>query len=282
MENFSRQKRNDNTNTIYTLEDLLAIVKTLRSPKGCPWDQKQTHESIRRDLIEEAYEVAEAIDQNDPVSLQEELGDVLLQVVFHADLAKDKGHFTFDDVCDGICKKLLRRHPHVFGDKTAETADDVMKIWEEEKQKETADLASVTEKSKTADRLHAVPKALPALIASEKVQSRASRLGVPLPSLEPQAKTLKTQCTVFVEKVSKAVKSSHKGKQKPVLHAEEALLLGSDVASLEQMEHQLGQLLFSVSNLARLVGIDAEKALETATASFIQTVSQAEEQEQDL
>ena len=278
MENLDRLTQK--ANTVYTLEDLLAIVETLRSPEGCPWDQKQTHESIRRDLIEEAYEVVEAIDQSDPVALQEELGDVLLQVVFHADLAKDNGHFTFNDVCNGICNKLLRRHPHVFGSETAKNMDDVMKIWEEEKQKETKNLTSAPEKPRTADRLHAVPKALPALIASEKVQSRASRLGVPLPSLEAQAKALKTQCTTLVKEMEEIAKCSHKDKQEPVLHAEEPSLVTSDAASLEQfqqLEELLGELLFSVSNLARFVDVDAEQALKTATERFIQTVSQAEE-----
>ena len=104
----------------YSMDDLLRIMELLRTPEGCPWDRAQTHQSIRRNMLEEAYEVAEAIDQQDPVHLQEELGDVLLQVVFHARMAQEAGQFDFGDVVDGICKKLVFRHPHVFGGKGPE------------------------------------------------------------------------------------------------------------------------------------------------------------------
>ena len=133
MINFTRKPR-------YGYEDLLEIIRLLRSPEGCPWDRVQTHQSIRRGMLEEAYEAAEAIDTDNAALLKEELGDVLMQVVFHAGIEADAGRFDMDDVCDGVVKKLLYRHPHVFGDGQAETADTVPGLWRAEKiQKKAAD-----------------------------------------------------------------------------------------------------------------------------------------------
>ena len=120
----------------YDLRDFVALITFLRSPDGCPWDQVQTHESIRRNFLEETYEVCEAIDAGDTAHLKEELGDVLMQVVFHAGIEADAGRFDMDDVCDGVVKKLLYRHPHVFGDGQAETADTVPASWEQLKRQE--------------------------------------------------------------------------------------------------------------------------------------------------
>ena len=129
MINFTRKPR-------YGYEDLLEIIRLLRSPEGCPWDRVQTHQSIRRGMLEEAYEAAEAIDTDNAALLKEELGDVLMQVVFHAGIEADAGRFDMDDVCDGVVKKLLYRHPHVFGDGQAETADTVPASWEQLKRQE--------------------------------------------------------------------------------------------------------------------------------------------------
>ena len=115
----------------YSIEDLTEIMSLLRSENGCPWDKEQTHESIRKNFIEETYEAVEAIDCNDPEMLREELGDVLLQVVFHTQMEKEKGNFDFDDVCDGICKKLIVRHPHIFGDEHIGEANAVADRWDE-------------------------------------------------------------------------------------------------------------------------------------------------------
>ena len=119
----------------YRIDDLLQIMRILRGDGGCPWDREQTHQSIRRNFIEETYEVVEAIDNKDTALLLEELGDVLLQVVFHTQMEAEQGAFSFDDVCDGICKKLILRHPHIFGDVTAETSEEVLKNWDEIKRK---------------------------------------------------------------------------------------------------------------------------------------------------
>ena len=154
---------NFNSKVKYSYEDLCQIVAILRSEEGCPWDREQTHDSIRRNLLEEAYEACEGIDLDDPVLMQEELGDVLLQVVFHADIEKDAGRFTMEDVTDTVCRKLVTRHPHVFGGITAEEWD-----YEEIKKKEKG------AKSQT-QLMDAVAKSLPALIRAEKVQEKAAK-----------------------------------------------------------------------------------------------------------
>ena len=150
----------------YTIDDLAEIVTLLRSKDGCPWDKVQTHESIRPDLIEETYEVIEAIDQNDPEMLREELGDVLLQVVFHSRIETEQGHFTLDDVCTDICNKLIIRHPHVFSTVQADTTEEVLKNWDTIKE-ETKHQTTRTQ------TLEAVAKTLPALMRAQKVCKRA-------------------------------------------------------------------------------------------------------------
>ena len=147
----------------YTADDLAAIIAILRDPdNGCPWDKVQTHESIRPDLIEETYEVIEAIDQNDPEMLREELGDLLLQVVFHSRIETEQGHFTLDDVCTDICNKLIIRHPHVFSTVQADTTEEVLKNWDTIKE-ETKHQTTRTQ------TLEAVAKTLPALMRAQKV-----------------------------------------------------------------------------------------------------------------
>lgn len=153
----------------YGFDELVQLVRLLRSENGCPWDRAQTHRSIRRNFLEEAYEACEAIDRDDPKLLCEELGDVLLQVLFHADIESDAGRFTIDDVCDKICKKLIYRHPHVFG---AEEHPD----WEELKKREKGFATA-------AQTLDSVARSLPALWRSEKILKKAGRSGVPEESL---------------------------------------------------------------------------------------------------
>ena len=154
----------------YDIQDLLRIMELLRSPDGCPWDRAQTHQSIRRGMLEEAYEAAEAIDTDNAALLKEELGDVLMQVVFHAGIEADAGRFDMDDVCDGVVKKLLYRHPHVFGDGQAETADTVPASWEQLKRQEKG-------QKTTADALDAVARSLPGLWRAEKIQKKAAEAG---------------------------------------------------------------------------------------------------------
>ncbi len=168
----------------YTIGDLLEIMRILRSPEGCPWDREQSHAAIKKNLIEEAYEAADAIVQNDAAALCEELGDVLLQVVFHAQMAVEVGEFDFDAVCDGICKKLIVRHPHVFGTVKADTAEKVLDNWAEIKKSEKG-------QADTADVMNAVARSLPALMRGQKIAKAAVKGGIlePLqPCADPRSK----------------------------------------------------------------------------------------------
>ena len=154
----------------YTADDLAAIIAILRDPEnGCPWDKVQTHTSIRMNFLEEAYEAVDAIDLDDPELMCEELGDVLMQVVFHAQIERETGHFTFAEVCDGVCRKLIERHPHIFG------GDESIKDWDSLKNKEKGRLT-------LTDELESVPKVLPALMRAAKLQKRAARYGVETPA----------------------------------------------------------------------------------------------------
>ena len=155
----------------YNFEDLLDIMCTLRAPGGCPWDGEQTHQSIRRNFIEEVYEACEAIDLSDDRLLCEELGDVLLQVVFHAKIAQDRGAFDINDVCDTVSKKLIYRHPHIFGQMKLETSEQVLEMWEEVKKKEK-------QQKTVSESIDQIAKTLPALIYAEKVQKKAAKSGV--------------------------------------------------------------------------------------------------------
>lgn len=154
----------------YNINDLIHIMKILRAPGGCPWDAEQTHESIKQNFIEETYEVVEAINKQDKALLQEELGDVLLQVVFHAQMEEEKGAFNFDDVADGICKKLIIRHPHVFGDISVSDTGEVLDNWDAIKRQ-------TKEQKTTTQAMDSVPRELPALMRALKLQSKAAKAG---------------------------------------------------------------------------------------------------------
>ena len=154
----------------YDCQDLREIVRILRHPGGCSWDMEQTHRSIRRNFLEEAYEVAEAIDEGSTEHLKEELGDVLLQVVFHSSIEEDAGRFDLDDVADGVCKKLIYRHPHVFGDVTVRSTGEILANWEELKKKEKGQATQ-------ADAVDAVARSLPALWRAEKMKRKAAKAG---------------------------------------------------------------------------------------------------------
>ena len=218
----------------YDVEDLRRIVRILRAPGGCPWDQEQTHESIRRNFIEEAYEVAEAIDEENPAHLKEELGDVLLQVLFHASIEEDAGRFDLDDVADGICKKLIFRHPHVFGETHADTVGQVLTSWEELKRQEKS-------QSTYTDTLRSVAKSLPGLWRAEKLQSKAEKAGFEWPD-----------AAAAMDKLS-----------------EELEELRSAVAEQSNVEEELGDLLFAAVKIARFFQIDAEAALAGTCEKFI-------------
>ncbi len=229
----------------YSVEDLRDIVKVLRAPGGCPWDAEQSHKSIRRDLLEEAYEVADAIDTDDDVALCEELGDLLLQVVFHAQIASEEQSFTLDEVADGICKKLILRHPHVFGDVVAETSEEVLNNWDAIKRDEKS------QKTFT-DTLESVPRAFPALMRAAKVQKRAAKAGFDWNEPQDAFKKLPEETEEF----------------------REAVELGDRV----KMEEEFGDLLFAAVNVSRFYKIDAEAALASATDKFMKRFELVEQE----
>lgn len=220
----------------YNVYDLVKIVKVLRSENGCPWDKVQTHQSIRNDFLEEVYEVIEAIDCDSPEMLREELGDVLLQVVFHAEIETEKGTFDLDDIANDICKKLIIRHPHVFGDVTADNVDTVLKNWDSIK-KETKGQESYS------DTLKSVPKVFPALMRAQKLGKRASRAGMDFEGIDDCFASLKSEAAEI----------------------EEALNMGDQNAVAEE----LGDLLFSCANLSRKLNFDAEELLDKANEKFL-------------
>lgn len=230
----------------YTAQDLVRIVALLRDPAdGCPWDKEQTHQSIRSNFIEETYEVLEAIDLADAHLLEEELGDVLLQVALHCQMEAEKGVFNFDAVCDGICKKLIYRHPHVFGDTVAETTDQVLSNWEALK---NAEKARTTAKS----RLESVPAAFPALMRAAKVQKRAGAYGFAYPDAAAALADLESELAE----------------------------LKAAMASGDGVEWELGDVLFAAVNLGRMLGQDSEQALSRATTRFQNRVIACEAQAQ--
>ena len=218
----------------YSVDDLVEILALLRSPEGCPWDREQTHESIRSNMLEEACEAIEAINQHDAEHLKEEHGDVLFQVVFHAQMAAEAGTFTLEDVADGICKKMLARHPHVFGNVAAADAGEALAAWDAVKRQTSTNQAQ-------ADLLQNVPRSLPALMRAEKVQRRAARGGYDRADLSEALADFKAT----VETLENAVQTGN-----------------TDVASL-------GRMLFATVALARRMGWDAEQALTDETDAFI-------------
>jgi len=212
----------------YNVEDFKKIMALLRSPGGCPWDAEQTHESIRRNVIEEAYELAAAIDSGDLENLKEELGDLLMQVIFHCRIEEEKGNFGLDDVADVACQKLVFRHPHVFGDLVCENSEEVLKTWDEVKRVEKA------QKTVTST-MEGVAETLPALWRAEKVQKKASVVGFPWSDVDYAMAKVREET--------------------------EELSEGLAAKDMDNIEEEIGDLLFSVVSVARHSGIDPEKAL---------------------
>lgn len=222
----------------YDLRDFVALVSYLRSPNGCPWDQVQTHESIRRNFLEETYEACEAIDAGDLVHMREELGDVLMQVLFHTDIEREAGHFDIDDVADAACKKLVYRHPHVFRRDDPDTPD-----WDTMKQRERA-------QTTTAEAMDSVARSLPALWRCDKIQAKAAKTGFEWSDVH-----------AALDKVD-----------------EETRELRAAVASgdTEAIGDELGDLLFAAVKVARFAGIDPEQAAHAACEKFIRRFSAME------
>lgn len=222
----------------YNLSDMIALIAFLRSDRGCPWDRTQTHESIRRNMVEEAYEAVEAIDQGDPIHLREELGDVLMQVLLHADMERTAGGFDIHQVADAACKKLVERHPHLFGSAAAENGEQALDNWDAVKRRQNG------HKTHT-DAMDSVARSLPALMRAEKMQDKAQKAGAdsaPLP--------------VVFQSLEQALQSAGQPEK--------------------EKSESVGNLLFAAVRLARRLGVDPELALQTASDRFLERFSRAE------
>ena len=220
----------------YDINDFLRLITVLRSPGGCPWDRKQTHESIKKNFIEETYEVVEAINKADAQSLREELGDVLLQVAMHSEMESEKGSFDFNDVVNDICKKLVLRHPHVFGDVAAQSSDEALQSWDQVKLKTKG-------MKKQREAIIKVPREFPALMRAQKVQEKAAKAGFDW------------------DNVNGAVEKLHE----EIDELETALAAGVG----KDIEEEFGDVLFSCVNVSRFIGADSEEALTASTDKFI-------------
>ena len=227
MVNFERKET-------YSLQDLIDLLRILRAPDGCPWDRVQTHLSNRRNFLEEAYEAAEAFDRDDPAAMCEELGDMLMQVLFNIHIEEDAGRFTTDDVTDHVCKKLIFRHPHVFGNATADTSEEVLVNWDALKRQEKG-------QQTTADAMDAVARSLPALWRADKLQSKAAKAGFEFADVSGALAKLD----------------------------EETRELREAVESGTNFFEELGDVLFAAVKVGRFVGVDPEDALNATCEKFI-------------
>lgn len=214
-------------------DELVKIMEILRSEKGCPWDRVQTHDTLKRYLLEETYELIEAIENKEPESIKEELGDLLLQIVFHSQIAKEEGNFDVEDVIQTIIQKMIGRHPHVFGEAEFKTPEEVLNQWDDRKREEGKLHESI---------LDGVPKALPALLKAYKIQSRVAKVGFDWDNIGGVIDKIKEE----LGEVEEAINSGEKDK----------------------IEEEIGDLLFSIVNLARFLKIDPETALRKTNRKF--------------
>ena len=221
---------------VYDIHDLIKLVTVLRAPGGCPWDREQTHESIKKNFIEETYEVIEAINKNDCDGLKEELGDVLLQVALHCEMEREKGSFDFNDVANDICQKLIIRHPHVFGNLTAENEDEALSNWDAVKLKTKG-------MKKQSESMLKVPREFPALMRAQKIQQKAAKAGF---DWDDKAGAIEK----LYEEINELNNALAENKQKAV-------------------EDEFGDVLFSCVNISRFIGVDSEEALTAATDKFL-------------
>jgi tetrapyrrole methylase family protein/MazG family protein len=228
----------------YDMDDYRALIRCLRGPEGCPWDRVQTHESIRRNLLEEAYEAAHAIDSGDKENLREELGDLLMQVLLHAQMEEEQGGFDLDDVADTACKKLVFRHPHVFADAAAADPNSALETWEARKRTEKG-------QSTVTESMVSVPENLPALWRAEKVQKKAAAVGFEWPDASWTLVKLREET--------------------------EELAAGMAAGDRDNIFEELGDVLFCAVNAARMQGMDPEAALHAACGKFIRRFAYLEQ-----
>ncbi len=238
---------------------VVEIMARLRGEGGCPWDRKQTRETLKPYLVEEAYEVLEMIEKQDEAKLKEELGDVLLQVLFHAQIGGERKTFTIEDVLETLAEKLVRRHPHVFGESKVNTADEVVHRWEEIKRQEKA---GQSDNGEAGSALEGVPKSLPALLRAYQLQVRAARVGFDWPHDE-------TGYAQVVGKIREELREVDGARA-------EAARTTTDEAR-RRLEDEVGDLLFALVNLARLVKVNPEEALRGAANRFAKRFAYMEE-----
>jgi tetrapyrrole methylase family protein/MazG family protein len=215
-------------------QELLKIMEALRSDKGCPWDKEQTRESLKPFILEEAYELIEAIDENDPEKIKEELGDLLFQIVFQCQIAKENNQFRISDVIEKIMKKMIARHPHVFGEADYKTTDEVLVHWEEQKKLEGKLRESI---------LEGVPVALPSLLRAHRLQDRVARVGFDWEKIEDVLKKLDEELKEFKEAL--------------------------ETKKQDEIEDELGDIFFMLVNISRFIGINPEDALRKTISKFI-------------
>lgn len=220
----------------YDINDLIRLVTVLRAPGGCPWDREQTHESIKKNFIEETYEVIEAINKKDCEGLKEELGDVLLQVALHSEMEREKGTFDFNDVANDICKKLVIRHPHVFGNLTAENGSEALKNWDDIKLKTKG-------MKKQSESMVKVPREFPALMRAQKIQQKAAKAGFDWDDADGAFSKLFEE----INELKNALSNENQ----------------------QEIEDEFGDVLFSCVNISRFINIDSEEALTGATDKFM-------------
>ena len=223
----------------YGWEDLLEITRLLRAPGGCPWDREQTHASIRRNFLEETYEVLDALDRDDPHDMCEERGDILMQVALHTQIEVEQGRFTMDDVVDGVAKKLVYRHPHVFGAVQADTTEEVLVNWESLKRTEKGQRS-------TADAIESVPHTLPALWRAEKISSKTAKAGFDWASALSALGKLEEE----------------------VRELRQALEADGGLDAPHGVQEELGDLLFIAAKIGQMSGVDPEEALHLACDKF--------------
>lgn len=246
--------------TLQKFWELVEVVARLRSPTGCPWDREQTLASIRPYTLEETFEVLEAIDADDNTAIQEELGDLLLQVLLYAQIAQDEGRFALPAVLEELCDKLIRRHPHVFGEVHAETPDQVVQHWERVKQ---------GEKKHRTSKLEGVPSALPALARQARLQSKVTKAGVTWPPVGELVPRLQELTRKILTDLSPEILESGKPQE---------LSPQGDRALLQRRETEFGELLFLTAELARRAGVNPEDALRSANLRFQTSFQELERQ----
>ena len=236
-------------------DEFVDTIAALRAPGGCPWDREQTHESIAKNMIEEAYEAVDAIEAGDTVHLREELGDVLLQVELQSQIAADAGEFTIDDVCRDVNEKMIRRHPHVFGSAKAQSAGDVLELWDSVKlaEKDAVDGRAVDGGKDREGLLDGIPTGFPALMQAQKISRKAVSAGFEWDTLEDVWGKVDEEIAELRDAFASAPKTD-KGKVTEGAKAE--------------VELEFGDVLFTLVNVARKMGVDAESALRASSAKF--------------